>query len=185
MGRRSRAAPRSWTAETVRQLVLRLTSVDDDAAAVYAAQHARLVSAGQVMSARLAMAFLGATWRVAPPAVDPARALAPVLVTAETPSATSPIIRVRTRLAEGDPWPAALTVAASYGAGLAIGDVQAAMRRGLDATAEAHRRRVRWAKDLSASACEWCQDVATQTYGSADAVPFHPGDTCGVVPTEE
>ena len=39
-----------------------------------------------------------------------------------------------------------------------------------------------WRKSLSPTACEWCQEVAGDTYFDPDSVPFHPGDVCGVEP---
>jgi len=175
------------TADHIHALILALASVDDEAEAAYRVRHARLVAAGQLTAARLAGAYLSALIGRGPARgyPDPARVLGGALVTADTPSATSPILRARRELAAGSAFPTALAVAAGYGATLALGDMSTASRLGLDAGAEAHGRRMRFRKELSGSACEWCVEVAGETYGSADAVPFHAGDRCSVVPELE
>lgn len=181
-------ATEARVAGQVHALVLGLEAVDDPAAEVYAARHARLVAAGQLTAVRLAGAFLGRLWQAVPPRgyPDPARVLGGALVGADTPSATSPILRARRELAAGSAWESALATAATYAGTLALGDLQTASRLGLDAGAEAHgRRNVRWRKDPSGDACEWCQTVAGDTYATADAVPFHTGDRCGIVPDTE
>jgi len=174
-------------ADQVRALVLGLADVDDETALRYAASHARLVHAGQLVEVRLASAYAASIWGAATAAVPPSAqtALDGVLVTAETPTATSPILRVRHLLAEGQQLAQALDTASGYAANLATADLQAAKRVALDTAATTHRRSaVRWLKLPSGDACDWCQLVAGQTYAAADSVPFHAGCTCGVAPDE-
>ena len=151
----------------------------------YLSRAVPLVAGGQRRAAALALAYVRKLSPPAPgklvPTVD--RAVAGHLVTAESPVATSPILRLWGRLNEGDSLETAQAAAASYAEALATGDLQVAQRLGLEEGARAGAREVQgWSKELSGEACDWCQEIAGQVYRSADAVPFHDRDRCAVAP---
>jgi hypothetical protein len=167
--------------------MLALPEPDSDASrAAYAAFAVRLVGGAQRRSADLAIGYLA---RLSPPPVGApasvARALEGVIVHPESPVATSPILRLLARLAEGDEEPDARRAAGSYAGGLGSGDVQAAERGGLSEGARAGGRRVRgWRKELGPGACGWCIEIAAGggRYRAPETVPFHERDHCGVAP---
>jgi hypothetical protein len=156
------------------------------AQATYAAVAARLVGGMQRRSATFAITYLA---QLSPPAPGTVasldRALDGALVTAGSPVATSPVLRLLARLSEGDDEPVARQAAGSYAGALATGDLQAAQRGGLEEGARAGGRRVRgWRKELAPGACEWCVMIASGggRYRQPDTVPFHQRDHCGVAP---
>lgn len=162
----------------------------EQAAGVYAATAARLVGGAQHRSAGLAIAYLAGLSPPDPnvPAASVDRALDGTLVTTASPVAHSPLLRLLARLAEGEEEALARQAAGSYAGALGTGDVQAAQRGGLQEGARAGQRRIRgWRKELSASPCPWCLEVASTTgrYKSPDTVPFHERDKCGVAPVFE
>lgn len=157
----------------------------DTSKAVYAAFAVRMVGGAQRRSADLAIGYLA---QLSPPSGAPAsvgRALAGVTVTSQSPVATSPILRLLSRLAEGDEESVARRAAGSYAGALGSGDVHAAERGGLSEGARAGTRPVRgWRKELGPGACDWCVEIASSggRYGAPESVPFHERDHCGVAP---
>lgn len=143
----------------------------------------RTVAGGQRQAAYFAFAYL-AQLRAMRRAPSLERALEGVLVTRSSPVASSPVLRLWRLLDEGQEEAVAVTDAGNYAAWLSSNDLQVAQRGGLNEAASASGGRiVGWQKELSASACDWCQTVgAERLYSSADAVPFHANDTCGVSP---
>jgi hypothetical protein len=164
------------------RLVRALPDLSDDAAELYVARAVPVIVAGQRNAAALAAGYV----RAAAPTLrrdrPPDLSLGALAVTAETPWVASPIIRGRAKLAQGLAWAEALDAAGAYAGELASGDLQRAMRFGLDAGADAVGARVRWRKELSGGACPWCVTVAAGSYTSADSVPFHEHDRCSVAP---
>lgn len=162
----------------------------DDAIERYAPVATRIVGGGQERSALFAIAYVS---KLAPRARSKsaptvARALDGVLVTAESPVARSPVLRLKSLLSEGVEEAEARQAAASYARGLATGDLQSAERGGLQEAARASAKRVKgWRKVLSSSACPWCVKIADGggRYKAADTVPFHARDECGVAPVFE
>lgn len=159
----------------------------EQAQLTYATLATRLVAGAQHRSATFAIAYLHTLSPPAPgsPPASVDRALADALVTPGSPVATSPVLRLLARLAEGDEEPVARQAAGSYAGALATGDLQAAQRGGLTEGARAGQRRVRgWRKELSADACDWCTEIAAGggRYHSPATVPFHERDHCGVAP---
>jgi hypothetical protein len=159
----------------------------DEAATAYATAAARYVGGGQRRSAQLAIGYLNVL--SPPPAgAQPAsvdRALHGTLVGLDSPVATSPLLRLLARLADGDEELVARQAAGSYAGALATGDMQAAQRGGLAEGARVGGRKVRgWRKELSADPCEWCINIASGggRYRHPDTVPFHQRDHCGVAP---
>lgn len=143
------------------------------------------VAGGQRQAAQLAIAYVarGAPLVRPPSAV---RAIEPVRVTAESPVTRSPMLRLWGQVAEGVAFADALASSRGFAAELASRDMLVAQRAGLDEGASASGRQiVGWRKELSGSACDWCQMVAEGSYGSADAVPFHEHDLCSVSPIYE
>ena len=154
---------------------------------VYNLAAVAVVGGGQRRSVQLAFAYVGAliAYRRAPRLE---RALEPVLVTRASPVTRSPILRVWKLLEEGAAREEAVARASSYAGELASNDLQVAQRGGLDEAAHASGQRIRgWRKDLSPTACEWCVRVGSKSgrYKSAESVPFHENDRCGVVPVFE
>lgn len=158
-----------------------------EALELYAPLAARVVSGGQDRSARYALAYVA---QLAPrsrtkSAPTTARALEGVLVTAASPVARSPILRLWQIVGDGESLEEAQRQASSYARGLATGDLQAAQRGGLTEGARASAKDVQgWRKVLSADACDWCRKIADGggRYRSADSVPFHARDECSVAP---
>lgn len=106
-----------------------------------------------------------------------------VIVTPESRSLVAPVLRARALVAEGESLPSALKAASSYAGALSSLDLQAAQRVGLNEGARAAEVAVEgWVKETGPTACEWCIAVSGQTYGDAEAVPFHENDQCVVVP---
>lgn len=153
---------------------------------VYTRVAAPLVAGAQTRSAALAAGYLAMIigTPAASPGFDPARALADVRVTAASPVAYSPILRLWYLLDNEVESAVAHEQAGSYAGELATNDLHAAQRAGLDDAAHAHGDRiVGWRKELSADACSWCRKVgADRVYRSADTVPYHPRDHCAVAP---
>ena len=152
---------------------------------IYVRAAVPIVGGGQQAAARLALAYMG---QVAPGrGASLERATRGVLVTAESPVARSPILRVWGALAEGVELPDALAQGGSYAGALASGDLQVAERSGLTEGARATGREITgWRKQLSADPCPWCVKVgAERVYNSAESVPFHERDSCGVSPVLE
>jgi hypothetical protein len=116
----------------------------------------------------------------------PERAVADALVGEDSPVARSPILRLWGVLGEGGAMADAQQQAASYAEGLSSGDLQAAERGGLHEAARATGRDIKgWRKVLGPKACDWCRTIASDEsgrYHSADSVPFHQRDECGVAP---
>ena len=159
----------------------------DEAFELYAAQAATVVGGAQRRSALFAIAYLA---QLSPPAREtpPAtvdRALTGTAVTAASPVARSPMLRLLARLKDGDDELLARQAAGSYAGALATGDLHAAERGGLDEGARAGRRQIRgWRKELSVDPCPWCVTIASGggRYRRAETVPFHERDRCGVAP---
>jgi hypothetical protein len=158
----------------------------DQARAAYAAFAVRMVGGAQRRSADLAIGYLA---RLSPPRVGaPAsvtRALTGVTVHPDSPVATSPILRLLARLAQGEEELVARQAAGSYAGALGSGDRQAAERGGLTEGARAGSRPVRgWRKELGPGACDWCIQIASSggRYRAPETVPFHDRDHCGVAP---
>lgn len=159
----------------------------EQAFALYEREAVRLVAGAQRRSATFAMAYVAQLSPPArtrePPTVD--RALAAVAVTAASPVARSPVLRLLARLKEGDAEPLARQAAGSYAGELGTGDLHAATRGGLDEAARAGTRKIRgWKKELGPDPCPWCVTIASGggRYHRADTVPFHPRDHCSVAP---
>lgn len=191
---RHRVAQQRLTAAVQRGLMGVLLNLDEPsserAAQVYAAVASRVVGGAQRRSAGGAIAYVASfaplSTRAAGPSLE--RALAGKLVDVTSPVATSPLARLLARLAEGDDEPVARQAAGSYAGALASGDLQAALRGGLDEGARASGGRiVGWRKELGPDACEWCATIAEggARFSSAEAVPFHERDTCAVAPVFE
>jgi hypothetical protein len=172
--------------QTLAKVIVELPEpLEQEAMERYLARAVPVVAGGQRRAAALGIAYLRELSPPArgklPPTVD--RALSGQLVTADSPVATSPVLRLWGRVNEGDSLGVAQAAAASYAGALAIGDLQVAQRLGLEEGARAAEREVTgWAKELSGDACDWCQEIAGQVYRSADAVPFHDRDRCAVAP---
>jgi hypothetical protein len=146
---------------------------------------ARLVGGAQRRSAQLALAYV-VVGRPQQRTPQLARAIAPVLVSRESPVTRSPMLRLRHELSQGATTPLAVAAAAGVAARLASNDLQVAERSGLDEGAQSTGQRiVGWRKEPSGDACAWCLEVAETVYGSADGVPFHEHDQCGVTPVFE
>lgn len=169
-------------------LLLRLPEPSsEEAFALYEREATRLVGGAQRRSAAFAMAYVA---QLSPPSTvleppTPERALAGVAVTAASPVARSPVLRLLARLKEGEEETLARRSAGSYAGELGSGDLHAAERGGLDEAARAGTRRIRgWKKELSPNPCPWCVTIASGggRYHRADTVPFHPRDRCGVAP---
>lgn len=148
------------------------------------------VAGGQLVSADTAAAYAqvlaGHARRRRPIDVEQALARAGVLVSTESRSVVAPILRARHLVAEGEAHTAAMRTAASYAGQLSDADLQAAMRVGVNEGAKASGLEVEvWRKAPGPDACEWCLSIADNTYGSADDVPFHDGDRCGIEPELE
>lgn len=153
---------------------------------VYNTGAAAIVGGGQRASVQLAFAYVGALLRFKrQPSLD--RALAPVLVSRESSVTRSPILRAWSMIDEGLPQSEAISSAQSYARRLASNELQVAERNGLDEGAHAAERKIRgWRKQLAASPCPWCVRVGGQrVYRSAETVPFHENDECGVAPVFE
>jgi hypothetical protein len=192
--RKHRRAQERLARETARRLSALIVALPDpeadDALELYGPQAARVVGGGQERSASFAIAYVS---KNAPRArgKSPAsvqRALTDVLVTEESPVARSPVLRLKSSLADGTELSIAQQEAASYAEALSSGDLQAAERGGLSEAARASGRRIHgWRKVLSSSPCEWCSRVASTTgrYKSPETVPFHERDRCGVAPVFE
>lgn len=153
---------------------------------VYNLAAARLVGGAQRRSAQIAIAYLAAL-RAPVRQASLERALEGVRVTRESPVARSPILRLWKLLDEGQEHAAAVIAAGTYASALCSGDLQAAQRGGLQEGAAASGARVQgWVKELSPTACEWCQTIGVdQVYRSPDGVPFHANDTCSASPVFE
>jgi hypothetical protein len=156
-----------------------------EALAVYNVAAARSVAGAQRRAAQLAIAFIGSYAPVVNPSID--RALEGIVVTRDAPVTRSPILRLWRDLDEGVERGLAITAASSYARSLSSGDLQVAQRGGLREGARATgRKNVRWRKELSGDACEWCRAVGgDRTYASPDDVPFHANDACSVSPAFE
>jgi hypothetical protein len=169
-------------------LLLRLPEpATEDAFERYARQAVRLVGGAQHRSATFAMAYVAQLSPPAPlrppPTTD--RALAGTAVTAASPVARSPVLRLLARLKDGDDELVARQAAGSYAGALGTGDLHAAERGGLDEAARAGTRRITgWRKELSVDPCPWCVTIASGggRYRRAETVPFHERDRCGVAP---
>jgi hypothetical protein len=169
-------------------LLMRLPEPSTEQAfALYEREAVRLVGGAQRRSATFAMAYVAQLSPpspvLEPPTAD--RALEGVAVTAASPVARSPVLRLLARLKDGDDESVARRAAGSYAGELGTGDVQAAERGGLDEAARVGTRRlVGWRKELSPEPCEWCVMIASGggRYRRADTVPFHPRDHCSVAP---
>lgn len=164
-------------------LILALPNPTEQAAMdAYVRAAVPIVGGGQRLAATLALSYMRDV--TAARAGSVARATEGVLVTAESPVARSPILRVWGALADGVALAEALDMGGSYAGALASGDLQIAERSGLTEGARASGREITgWRKQLSFSACKWCRKVgAERVYNSAETVPFHDRDHCGVAP---
>jgi hypothetical protein len=160
---------------------------DEEVFDAYAATTARVVSAGQRQAAQFAAAYIGTL--AAPVRAIDQGPLLDALMTPESDSATSGLLRLWRLLDEGEDEAVARLAAGEYAGGLAETDLQGAARIGLDAAADATERRARWSLELNPSACEWCRHVAEDGYTSAEGVPIphspggeHPGGACNCSP---
>ena len=156
----------------------------------YNVASARVVGGAQHRSARLALAYM-ASRRAFADTPDVARALAPVLVTRESPVTRSPILRVMGLVGEGTAVAEAVAQAGAYARTLVSNDLQVAERAGLGEGARVSGEEiVGWRKNLAPGACEWCRKVSgassaggrLRVYSSPDRVPFHAHDSCSVEP---
>lgn len=156
--------------------------------AAYAAATARIVSAGQLQAAKLALAYIGAY--VAPVrAPNLERVLADKLMTPDSPGAFVGLLRTWSRLDDGADEQDARAEGGSFAADLAEGDMKAAQRAGLDEAADAADTEPRWAKLPKPDACAWCRLVSgidaggnPYRYLSAETIPFHGSCKCGAAP---
>lgn len=172
------------TRAAVNALLLRITlDRSEQVRDAYALQNSRLIAGGQHQAVMFAFAYIAAYAAPQTPP-EPARALDGRLVTPETPSALVGLLRLWALLDQDTPEFEARQAAGSYAGGLASGDVLSAQRGGLDEAARVSGRRVRWRKQLSPDACEWCRTIAAggARYHAADTVPFHLRDRCTVAP---
>lgn len=155
----------------------------DEALALYLSRALPAVNAGQrsaaSANARSAWRLLGATGAN----VGPMPTIAPTLVDASTAWMSSPILRLRKHLGDGMEWAEAKASAGGYAQDLSAGDVAAAARQGGDQAAAAYEAAgipVAWRKVRAPGCCDWCNLVAGQLYSSAEDVPGHVPDKCGV-----
>jgi hypothetical protein len=185
--RRAQRQLASVVERRMRALVVGLDAPESQSAmTAYSRAAVPLVAGAQTRSATLSLAYMR---QVATPRRTPSieRALRGVLVTAESPVATSPVLRIWGLVEQGMTVGEAQVAAASYAWGLASGDMAVAERGGLDEGATASGERIiGWRKELSPDSCDWCQLVgAERIYSSADSVPFHERDECSVAPVFE
>jgi hypothetical protein len=185
--RRRQAVLADVVAARLGALLATMPDLSQDALVAYVEQALPVVAGGQEVAAGYAAAYA----RVLADGRRPARPLDVVgalaksgrLVTAETPSLVSPVLRARHLVAEGSSSAQAAVTAASYAGQLSAADLQAAMRVGVDEGAKASGLEVQgWSKGLGPEACEWCVAISDVVYGDPDSIPFHDGDRCGVEP---
>lgn len=151
----------------------------------YNVASAKLVAGSQRRSAQLSIAYLGVLLP-AKRVTSPQRAIRDVVVDRSSPVTRSPMLRIRGLVADGAELVAALASAQAYAASLSTNDLAVAERAGLTEAADASGERiVGWRKELSDSACDWCNEVADGVYSDADSVPFHANDACSVAPVIE
>lgn len=182
----SRAALDS-TGQATAGLVRRLWDVavpglDDAALEGYLGRAVPLVSSGQRVAAQ-AVARTTASLLEASGSLP---AVMPTLVTAETPWLSSPMLRLRSLMAEGADYLEARDVAGRYAAALTVGDVQAAAREGAQQAAQALEADmdgpIAWTKIPAPGCCAWCERLSTRLFYDATSVAMHAADKCGFRP---
>jgi hypothetical protein len=143
-------------------------SADDDALALWLARSVPLVGSGQRTAASSAARGTWALLARSDGITGLMPAFTPELVTAETAWQSSPVLRLRALLAEGQPWPSAKADSGAYAQMLSSGDIGAASRQGADHAAEVAAEQiagpVAWAKVPAADCCPWCSRVSTRLY---------------------
>jgi hypothetical protein len=163
-----------------------VTAADDAALEAWLVRSVPLVQSGQrsaaLVSARAAWTLLASSDGVS----ATMSAVVPKLVTAETPWQSSPMLRLRSLLAEDAPWDVAKADSGAYAQMLASGDLNSAAREGGDQAVEQLAEEVdgpiAWAKVAAPDCCAFCQRSAGQLYRAAGNVPMHSGDHCGYQP---
>lgn len=86
-------------------------------------------------------------------------------------------------LGDGQDFTAARDIGLNTIAGLAFDAVQSAARSATNQIDRQEPRITGWDREPDASACDWCIEVAGQTYHSADSADFgHDRCGCAVVP---
>lgn len=163
-----------------------MPSLRDEAVEQLVAAIVPRVQAGQVQLAEVTNAYLSQQARllgyeVADTVVDARLVTGARGVAAETvyrrPAAT-----VRASLAEGKTWEAARAAGAQRLADLVVGDLQLASRTQARETLRRSGVRLYRRALTGRENCALCMIAATNTYGSGDLMPIHPGCDCTVEP---
>ena len=177
------------TSDRLGFLLRAMQDLSEEALDRYVAGAHPTVAGGQRVAADTAAAYTGvlAGSRRRPGArpvdVDGALERSGVLVTRETRSLVAPMLRARKLVGEGAEHAIAISTAAGYAGQLSDADLQAAMRVGVNEGAAAADLSVGgWRKAPGGDACDWCQQIADNSYDDPEAIPFHAGDRCGVEP---
>lgn len=94
----------------------------------------------------------------------------------------SPVLQARRLVSEGQDNVVAISEAAARAAQVHSGDVLRTRDDLMSAYGGAVEpiRAIRWAKVPQPNACSWCRTVSTQLYQSAQRMPVHLNDRCGV-----
>lgn len=146
-----------------------------------------VVSAAQLATAGAAISYIGTYVAAATGAVPkrsrlvPADFLAPRGVDL-TEVLTRPIVEVRTALANGDRWTAAVDAGGQRAAQFAGTDPMLSARAAGSEAMKIEPRVVGFRRVPDAGACKFCLLASTQRYHDTDLMPIHPRCGCSVAP---
>jgi hypothetical protein len=175
--RRQVDARRRRTAAALAALWDRLDRYDDETRDLYVTRAAPILAGAKASTVALSAAMFA--WAVdlrRPPPVRPRDVLVPTRT-------DHPFLAFWHALKEERPRPEAVAAGRSQAEAVGADFVQQTARRTGDAAARAANVRVRYERRPESSACEWCQDVARETYRTAESADFgHDRCFCDVVP---
>ena len=131
-------------------------------------------AAAQAHGSALAAAFVALAAGIPVPAVDTSTA---------TPDWRAAFSLYWAELAKGTPWDEAHAAGRSQAQAVGYDSVQSAARETTTAVDNATPALTQWQRIPDSGACSWCEEVAQQTFHSADSADFgHDRCGCTVAP---
>lgn len=135
-----------------------------------------IVRAAQQRAAALTTGYLGLLLGKKMPTVDASRFAASV-------DPRSPFLGYWASLSRGDGWEQAITLGRTRAETLGLDGVTTAARGTSSEIDDQEDRITGWERVPAGVCCDWCAEVSTQQYHSADSADFgHDRCNCGVVP---
>lgn len=135
-----------------------------------------IVQAAQRKAAALTAGYLGLLLAKKMPTVDAGRF-------GDSIDPRSPFLAYWSALNRGDRWEQAITTGRTRAETLALDGTTTAARGTASEIDDQEDRITGWERVPAGMCCEWCAEVSTQQYQSADSADFgHDRCNCGVVP---